>query len=94
MTLIRTHPKPVRYVDEDYLAFLRNQPCVVYGCARWTGNQPHHTISRGAGGSDLLALPVCAEHHTMMEAGQINDRDYAMDGWALLAEYVEAKGEM
>jgi len=29
----------------------------------------------------------------MMEAGQINDRDYAMDGWALLAKYVEVKNE-
>ena len=90
MTLIQSYPKPKRYQDKAYLAYIRKQACVILGC-RSRPVYPHHTISRGAGGSDLLTLPVCLEHHNMFEAGQLDDRDYAFDGWKLLAEYVEAQ---
>lgn len=81
-------PKPKRYVDPLYLDYIRTQDCVVLGC-RNRPIYPHHTISRGAGGSDLLTLPVCLEHHNIFEALQLDDRDYALDGWKLLAKYIE-----
>lgn len=52
-------PKPVRLEDLDYLRFIRRQPCLLHHVAA----QAHHVISRGAGGSDYRALPLCTIHH-------------------------------
>jgi hypothetical protein len=29
--------------------------------------EPHHLVSRGAGGSDHTAIALCREHHRMIE---------------------------
>lgn len=60
-TLRSTPPDFVRETDEDHLALVREMPCLVFGC--WSKADPHHVISRGAGGSDLSAVPLCREHH-------------------------------
>lgn len=53
-------PKSRRLTDPDYLDFIRQRPCIV--CRRY-GVHAHHVKSRGAGGSDYLAVPLCPEHH-------------------------------
>jgi len=58
-------PKPTRQVDKVYLAWVRTQPCVVCGARA----EPHHVVTRGAGGSDYFAIPVCREHHDEFNRG-------------------------
>ena len=39
----------------------RESPCLVKGCKM--KSIPHHVISRGAGGLDAHAVPLCLKHH-------------------------------
>lgn len=55
------YSKPKRYENEAYLAFIRQQPCHI--CRAPGTNHPHHVETRGAGGSDLRAIPLCPLHH-------------------------------
>ncbi len=59
--IMTTNFKVKRCIDEDYLAWIRTQPCLV--CKM--GSVPHHTVSKGAGGSDLKAVPLCPDHHNL-----------------------------
>lgn len=52
-------PKPVRLKDKDYLAWVRRQPCLV----DYVVAEAHHTVTRGAGGSDYRSVPLCFRHH-------------------------------
>lgn len=52
-------PKPNRLKNPDYLAWIRRQPCLVDHVVA----QAHHTMSRGAGGSDYRSVPLCPQHH-------------------------------
>jgi hypothetical protein len=54
--------KEKRIRDEAYLSEIRELPCVV--C--WARPcDPHHTISRGAGGGDNTVVPICRTHHNL-----------------------------
>jgi len=53
-------PRPVRVEDEDYLRFIRRQGCLLHS---QIAAEAHHVVSRGAGGSDYRAVPLCAKHH-------------------------------
>ncbi len=55
--------KPRRVQDEGYLNFVRSSRCAVVGCHAFAIDA-HHTITRGAGGSDYSAIPVCRSHHS------------------------------
>lgn len=48
-------------IPEDYLNIVRAQPCCV--CPARPPSDPHHTKSRGAGGLDGGAIPMCRHHH-------------------------------
>lgn len=39
----------------------RDLPCAV--CGKRAPSEPHHTRTRGAGGSDEHTIPLCLEHH-------------------------------
>ena len=52
--------KPLRRIATDYLRFVKTRPCAV--CRR-AASDAHHLVSRGAGGSDYKAIPLCREHH-------------------------------
>ena len=47
---------------EDHLNTVRSQPCCI--CGARPPSDPHHTRSRGAGGLDGGAIPLCRAHHT------------------------------
>jgi len=53
--------KPVR--NARYLAWIRNQPCLVCGATRWI--EAAHTGPHGLGqkSPDTSAVPLCAKHH-------------------------------
>lgn len=59
MTLL--YPKPERFKCQKYLAFVRTQLCLA--CV-YPADHAHHVVTRGAGGSDLTAVPLCAKHHS------------------------------
>jgi len=52
--------KPQRYVNEAYLNYVRQNRCVV---CKTRPVDAHHVQTRGAGGSDLTAVPLCRIHH-------------------------------
>lgn len=53
-----------REVDKGYLEFIKKQPCLCRYSADCIGDiSPHHTITKGAGGSDYDTVPLCAFHH-------------------------------
>ena len=56
-------PKNKREIDKEYLKFIRKHSCLCgVGCMGRV--EAHHTTTRGAGGSDYKALPLCAKHHS------------------------------
>lgn len=61
--------KPKRHKDEIYKKYIKQQPCCITGMIRINENtgktesDPHHTISKGAGGSDLSCVPLLHELH-------------------------------
>jgi hypothetical protein len=61
------YPKPKRYINEEYLNWIRMQPC--FNCKKSPPSDPHHILSRGAGGSDLAVIPLCRICHVKYHAG-------------------------
>ncbi len=59
-TMSHPQPKKIRETDENYLDFIREQPCLV--CLDPIV-EPHHTKTVGAGGSDYNAVPLCRRCH-------------------------------
>ena len=61
--------KPKRYENKEYREHIKAQPCCVTGMIivnETTGkveSDPHHTTSRGAGGSDLSCVPLLHKLH-------------------------------
>jgi hypothetical protein len=53
--------KPKRYENREYLNFIKSKPCCI--CETRKKIDPHHTKSKGSGGSDLTAIPLCRRHH-------------------------------
>ena len=57
-------PKPQRQTDPEYLKFIRLHRCIVPGCGQ--RSEAHHLTTRGAGGGDYTATPLCREHHAKL----------------------------
>ena len=59
-------PKPLRVKDKAYLAYITTQPWLCIGTRGHVcvGDVVyHHTVTRKAGGSDYLAVPLCGSAH-------------------------------
>lgn len=71
---------PHRTTDEEYLAWVRTQPCAV---CKAPADDPHHLQSRGAGGSDYTALPMCRGHHRELHtmADSTFESEYRINLW-------------
>src|SRR5437899_767796 len=66
MTYVPAFPRPSRLKDPAYLRWVRLRPCVACGSAfgaAWRPAHAHHTVTKGAGGSDYRTVPVCWKHH-------------------------------
>jgi hypothetical protein len=57
---VYSRQKNPREIDQEYINFLKSQSCASCGAP---SKNPHHTITRGAGGSDYFAVPVCFNCH-------------------------------
>ena len=77
----------------QYLEFCRRHVCVV--CAN-PETVAHHVKTIGAGGSDLLALPLCVHHHnevhtmgkdTFQTRNKLDFRDAQL---AMLCHFIES----
>jgi hypothetical protein len=64
--------KPLRVTDEDYLDHVRSLDCVSCNHSLVTQSDPHHLTTRGAGGSDYTAVPMCRLHHDEIHRGGLN----------------------
>lgn len=62
------NPKTKRTVDKKYLKWIRTQPCLVADAECYGDIVYHHTVSVGAGGSDLDTVPLCKLHHYMVHS--------------------------
>ena len=88
--------KPRRVIDEGFLVFVRSLRCLVFGCTSAV-TDPHHLKSRGAGGSDHTAVPMCRRHHGEVHAWgpRTFGEKYSVNLWAessrVLGAYIEVK---
>lgn len=94
--------KQKRYVNEEYLEFIRKQPCCVdnFDCrpvSQEKRSDPHHVKSQKSGGSDLGCVPLCRLHHgffhsigilTFQTKYQIDLKDVQID---CLQKFIERK---
>ena len=61
--------KPRRYENKAYIEYIKQQPCsvtsmmIVNQDSGKIESDPHHTTSKGAGGSDLTCVPLLHELH-------------------------------
>lgn len=82
-----------REIDEDYLEWIRNQPCVITGKRLGSGFDrvdPAHTDTVGSGGSDRSALPLINRLHTEQHTGfKTFARKYGLDYDKLIREHNE-----
>lgn len=87
-------PKPTRQADPVYLRFVRSHLCLVPGCQRKA--EAHHVTTRGAGGGDYTAAPLCRDHHAALHnVGLVAFEDaHALNLWRevarLLGIYLES----
>ncbi|HDV0351578.1 DUF968 domain-containing protein [Klebsiella pneumoniae] len=63
-------PKRRRWVNQTYTDWVKRQPCE---CCRRPGDDPHHVIGHGMGGTatkahDLFVFPLCRECHDELHA--------------------------
>ena len=59
-------PKPTRVRDEAWLGVIRRMPCCVcvhLNQVQHSVTEPNHTITKGSGGGDDSAAPMCHRHH-------------------------------
>ena len=54
-------PKPKRIIDDKYREFVCKHPCCAPRC--FNPSEPHHLITKGAGGHDYFCVPLCRNHH-------------------------------
>jgi len=55
--------KPARIQDKMYLAYIKGLPCLCRDNLCIGDIVPHHTKTKGSGGSDYLTVPLCGFHH-------------------------------
>src|ERR1043166_8837867 len=88
-------PKPSRVQSKTYLDWVRRRPCLICGSV----SQAHHSISKGARGSDFRAIPLCANHHRELHRlgrSTFEERyrlDVTEEILRLLETYISGRGE-
>lgn len=90
-------PKPKRKISRAYLAYVRQQPCVI---CRESPVDADHLSSRGFGSAkrvDFYAVPLCRQHHSERHAIGSDSfaEKYAVDLWRecarMIIEYFESR---
>ena len=78
---------PVR--SPEFLKWVRSRGCYICG----QPSEPHHYCgsTQGLKSSDLLTLPVCREHHRMLEDNPSMNHKLVTDWAMMICEYLESK---
>ena len=91
--------KPRRFRSRAFLEFVKGRGCVAVRCSR-VATDPHHVQTRGAFGSDLLAIPLCRGHHVEIHKMGVETFErlrmpasYQEVSLTLLIEFVESLPE-
>lgn len=83
-------PKPEKYINEDYLAWIRKQPCLKCGGKSEACHvrQPYWGAGKSLRPHDYAAIPLCHNDHSYE-----NEREYGTDRQIalLLMQYIEYK---
>lgn len=83
--------KPKRETNKAYLDFIRGQPCCV---CFMRPVEAHHIDTRGAGGSDLTAVPLCRRHHVEWhQLGKATSEDKWGLEWSQIIESLNKEFE-
>jgi len=53
-------PKPKRFVCNSFLIWVREHACFI---CHSVNVDAHHTRTKGSGGDDTTAVPLCRKHH-------------------------------
>jgi hypothetical protein len=61
--LLNPQPKPHRETNKKYLAYIKTLPCACRDNTCVGDIVPHHTKTKGSGGSDYMTIPLCHTHH-------------------------------
>jgi len=90
-------PKPSREVDTEWIAWLKKREeweCLIHGkaCEEWDKAPPDpcHVVSRGAGGSDRLVLPLCRMQHRLFDT----DVSWTYRNKGVVAEWIWLLSEL
>jgi len=88
-------PKPTRYENKKYRAFVRSHPCMNPKCGAAPPNHAHHVDAVDGTGigtkpNDLYQVPLCWKCHRLLEDGllMIEKEDLLRAICRLLAEAV------
>ena len=75
--------------DKKYLAWIREQPCIVCGNPETV---PHHAPSKAQGGYDKGGtVPICGRDHFIHHAsGETWGLDFALEAQMMLTQYPQA----
>ena len=75
---------PVR--SREFLSWVKSQPCITCGGAA----EPHHFLgsTQSLKSSDLFTLPVCREHHRMLEDNPAMNHELIVDWAKLVHKYI------
>jgi len=86
-----------KVIDEDYLDYVRAQPCLVPLCREAGPIDPHHLKAVGwreAKRNDFTAIPLCRKHHSEVEqvsresfCEKYSMEDLWMDAFFILCEW-------
>lgn len=89
-------PKPKRYENDEYLAWIRTKPCM--NCYKAAPSVSHHCShisgsGQGTKPSDLFAIPLCSKCHQDLHAGAVEYGEWwtysAITIARLLGEWIE-----
>ena len=86
--MIYKDPKPVKYRNKKYLAWIRSLPCLICGKQSDPCHVRRHYWGAGEGLTphDYCAIPLCREHHSYA-----NEREWGSDRQIaeLLMRYID-----
>ena len=84
-------PKPQRYEDKEYLAWIRTLPCEAEGKECMGEIIYHHVEAYGTSikCSDTFTIPLCVGHHDEIHRGAESFiKKYNFDLWRTIAKLI------
>lgn len=98
--MIKPQPKPVKYKNEQYLEWMRKQPCsACLADMIVEPGEPHH-IRRAKWGAgtgtkphDYVTISLCRKHHDLFQKNRPLEMDMPIDDIIIdnLMRYIESK---